>query len=115
MTKKSLLTIAPAAEFKASVPIPCPDRDPDPVEFTFSYRSREQLDDWIKGLELAAAEGVDPLKADIDMVMGCAKAWELSDEFTADNVRVLLNDHPGASSEIYKKYVTTSRAGKQKN
>jgi hypothetical protein len=115
MKKKSLLSIAPKAEFTASVPIPCADREPDPVDFNFTYRSREQLDEWIKGLELAAAGADDPLKVDVDMVMGCANAWELTDDFNAENVRELLNSHPGASSEIYKKYVTTSRAGKQKN
>lgn len=115
MTKKSLLSIAPTAEFTAPVPIPCPDREPDMVDFTFIYRSREQMDEWIRGLETAAVESGDPLKADVEMVMGAASGWELSDEFNAENVRELLDKHAGAAIAIYQKYVTTSRVGKQKN
>lgn len=115
MTKKSLLSIAPSAEFTAAVPIPSPDREPDMVEFTFLYRSREQMDEWIKSLERAALDAVDPIKADVEMVMGAAKGWELVDEFNAESVRDLLNKHPGAAMAVYQKYVTTSRVGKQKN
>jgi Phage tail assembly chaperone len=114
MKKKSLLTIAPKAEFTASVPIPCPDREPEMVEFTFLYRSREQLSEWVQTLE-ASAEVDDPLKADMDMVLGAATGWELADEFNAENVRELLNKHPGSAISIYQQYVTASRAGKQKN
>jgi len=115
MTKKSLLSISPSSEFTAPVPIPCPDREPELVDFTFRYRSREQMDEWIKSLETAAVELDDPIKADVEMVMGAAKGWELVDDFTAESVRELLNKHPGAAMAVYQKYVTTSRVGKQKN
>lgn len=49
MAKKSLLTLAPKSEFTHTVPIPNTDQLPDDVKFTFVYRDREKLDEWIEG------------------------------------------------------------------
>lgn len=116
MKKKSLLTIAPKSEFQALVPVPCPDRNPEEVQFTFRYRNREQLDEWILHLEAKAGRiDANAIDADVDMVMGAATGWELEEEFTESNVRELLKQHPGAAMAVYQQYVTLSRVGKQKN
>lgn len=116
MPQKSLLTLAPKSEFTGPVLVPSPDRAPDEVVFTFKYRDREALDQWVAELERAEHPlGESPVDADVRMVMSCAVGWELQEPFTAANLRVLLVEHPGTPLNVYQTYVRLSRVGREKN
>lgn len=81
--------------------------DPVDVDFEFKHRTRTEFAAFCKELDerTAAADTTEAvLDADVWYVMQVAVAWELTDPFTEDNVRELLQNYQGAASAIAGKY-----------
>lgn len=100
------LRLVPDPTFKAKVAIPVPGQRDALVEFTFKYRNADQLLEWVSNSRDAL---------DADLVFECAIGWALDDEFTADNVRTLCNNYPGAGNAIVSVYLDESRGARAKN
>lgn len=92
--------------FKAKVGIPVPGRDAVSVEFTFKYRNRDELSAFIEELQ--------SLK-DPEAVQAIASAWELDDEFNAENVERLCRNYPGSASAIFDVYLRESTGARRGN
>lgn len=92
--------------FRARVDIPVPGSKPVPVEFTFRNRTREQLAQWLEGLD-----GKDTHVA----VMEIASGWDLEDSFDESNVALLLSNYIGAWGAVYDKYMGELVKAREKN
>lgn len=90
------LVLIAAPTFKAKVPIPLAGGTPVEVEFIFKHKTKTALDEWIK----TRAE-----KGDEESVLDMASGWELSDEFNAESIKLLLENYIGSALAIYKTYV----------
>jgi len=92
------LTLVAEPTFKAKVAIPVAGLS-GPVEiiFEFKHRTKSDLAKWMEGAK-------DRL--DIDSVMGTVVGWGFDDEFSRDNVQLLLENHHGASRAIASKYLS---------
>lgn len=94
--------------FKATVEIPIAGSAPVSVVFTFRHRTKTQLAEFTK-----ASEGKS--ESDLDFVMGMVCGWELDDEWTAENVALLLENYHGAAAAISMRYPQVLVTGKQGN
>jgi len=91
--------------FSAKVGIPKHGSTPVEIQFTFKHRTSKDFSDWLKSLD-----GKDKAEAVLEM----AEGWELEDEFSTDNIRVLLSNYMGAFQAIldtYMKELTQARLG----
>lgn len=104
MAKKLILAASPT--FKARVAIPVAGEQSVPVEFTFKHRAKDDFSAWLKDLS-----GTD----DIDLIKDVASAWDLEDEFNADNLRALTQAHGGAARAIVEKYISEQTGAKLGN
>lgn len=100
------LKLNPEPTFKAKVGIPVPGGRPADVQFTFKHRTRDEVIDWLDGSREAS---------DVQSVMDCAIAWDLDDEFTAENVERLCNNYTGAGMAIVGTYLDELRGARAKN
>lgn len=82
--------------FAAKVGFPVHGGAPIDVVLTFKHRTKTALDEFLK-----AREGRGDADSFMDMVCG----WELSDEFTRDNVETLLENHIGVAVATYQTYI----------
>lgn len=71
-----------------------------PVKMTFLHRSRDEFEEWRKGV----AERDSSVESEAKTLMECVVGWELDDEFTVENMQLLLNKYGGASLAIFSKY-----------
>lgn len=102
------LKLNPEPTFKAKVGIPVPGARPVDVEFTFKYRTREQM------LEFFERDGADDEK-DEQTLAHVVVGWDLDDEFTPENVARLCNNYPGAGKAIFARYLEESSGARAKN
>jgi hypothetical protein len=82
--------------FIAKVGIPIAGADAADVVFTFTHRTKTQLDEFVR----SRSE-----KADVDSVMEMTSGWDLEDPFTRENVETLLENYIGAAIAIFRVYV----------
>lgn len=82
--------------FHAMVAIPVAGAEPVSVKFEFRHRTRTQLEEFIK-----ARAAKPDAEAFGEMVVG----WELEDEFTPENVHLLLESYIGAAVATYRTYI----------
>lgn len=99
------LTLNPNPTFNAKVFIPVAgDRDGE-IVFTFKYRTLKELD------SIKLGEGyVTP--EDIKLV---ASGWDLDDEFSDENIALLLDQRPQSGIAILERYFKESRGAREKN
>lgn len=129
MAGKVSFSLNPNPTFKATVHIPIPgDGDQtQPLEFTFKHKNRTEFAKFMQALDdvkfvdkevtsidtdAKVQEGLD---IDVGFVMEIAEGWALSDEFTKENVTLLLQNYFGASNVIVSTYVDSLLAAKTKN
>jgi len=92
--------------FQAKVGIPVAGGEAVEVLVTFKHRTKTALDEFIK----SRAD-----KSDADSFMAMVSGWDLTDEFTEENVETLLENHIGAALAVYRMYVEELLASKIKN
>lgn len=101
------LTLKPDSTFKAKVMIPMAGAVDAPVMFTFQYRPASELAKLGEQFEKA-----DDVQGQIMLV---ASGWDLDDEFTAENVGLLIDQRPGASAAIIATYFKEAWGAREKN
>lgn len=99
------LKLTPDATFQAKVAVPVPGGESD-VLLTFQYRSRSDAKAWVDAL------GDKP---DAEILLECVKAWDLDDEFSAENVKRLCEAYPGAGGVIVSRYIVELSGIRQGN
>jgi hypothetical protein len=98
------LTVNPT--FKAPVNIAIPGGKAVDVEFTFKYRNKDEL-----------KEFVDEMKGKTDVVLieEMASGWELDDPFNAESLEKLTQNYPGSSMGITQVYISELQGVRAKN
>lgn len=104
MSKKFTLSIAPT--FKHDVSIPIPGGRPATVSFTFKHKTRDELREFIAGLEG---------REDLDVVVEVTSGWGIDEAFEEDNVAILLQNYPGAALAIINAYMTEVSGARKGN
>jgi hypothetical protein len=100
------LSIIPAPVFTAPVPTPVPGGESDMVAVTFKHRTNAELNEF-----LAFVHGKPPAEAIPLFVIG----WDFHEEFTPENVAVLVQNRPGFGNEALDVYVAELTKYRQKN
>ena len=100
------IRLNPDPTFKTKVSIPVPGASPAPVEFTFKHRTREAIVAWMDEVKD---------KTDVELVQDVASAWELDDEFNAENIARLCNNYAGAGTSILSAYISELAGARSKN
>lgn len=101
------LKLQPDPTFKAKVAISVPGAEPASVVFTFKYRSRQEMDRFLKS--------VSDMADDVEMILALATGWELADDFTEENVRTLVDSYISAPAEIFETYLKELTGNRSKN
>lgn len=92
------LTEEPTFELKVAIPrVGRPDAE---VVFTFKHRTVDEFQKLLTDSEAGAHRDM----TDEQVVMMLAQGWELKDEFTEANVRLLCQQYQGAGPAIAKAY-----------
>jgi len=92
--------------FTAKVGFPQAGGEPVDVLLTFKHRTKSALDDFLK-----SRDGRSDVDAFMEMVVG----WELTDEFTKENIELLLENHIGVALATYKTYIDELLQHRAKN
>ena len=100
------LSLVADPTFPAKVGIPVAGGDPIEVVFTFKHRTKDELDEFFK----TRADKSDA-ESFLDMVSG----WEFQDEFTPENVEILLQNHIGTALATFRVYVDELVGARVKN
>lgn len=114
----------PPKSFKRQIVIDLLDGGKASVEFTFKYRTRSEYAE-LMDKTLAAESGADVPKDEtaaqafarigdgtVDFILAIAEAWDLDDEFNAENIKTLIDTFPAitpAASELYRHAVLEGR------
>ena len=97
--------LQPKPTFKADVTIPRAGEDDGVLTFTFKHHQLKQLSE-IESIKEATAA---------DFIMQIAEGWALSENFTHENVVVLLENYPRAGTAIAKRYYEEMVGNREKN
>jgi tail assembly chaperone len=106
------LSLVADPTFDAMVPVPVAS-GPKPVlvRMTFKHRTRSELTEFYNSIrpDVSADDAAAPdpdaaVDKDTDAFMQCVTAWELTDEFTRENVRMFLNNYFGAARATFETY-----------
>ncbi|ELY4544122.1 hypothetical protein SNN69_002875 [Cronobacter sakazakii] len=103
MTTK--FTLQPKPTFKANVTIPRAGDEDGVLTFTFKHHSLDNLAQLEKADEKTAA----------DFLMDIVTGWALPDEFSRENLEILLNNYPGALKAITETYYRELLGNREKN
>lgn len=99
--------LTPNPTFKTKVGIPVPGvSDPVEVEFTFKYRTRSEVMEWSEAIKS---------KQDHEIIFDCVTAWELTDDYTEENIKRLCDNYPTAGAEIAVAYLRELAGVRTKN
>lgn len=97
MTKLSLKA---EPTFKAKVLIPVAGDKPAEVEFTFTHRTKTELQKFVKDIDNRKV-GL----SDADLLLSLATGWDLSEDFSRENVELMVQMYHAAADSISKKYI----------
>lgn len=98
-------SLQPKPTFKALVKIPRAGDVDGELTFTFKHRP---LDD------LAALEKLDD-KTAIDFILDITEGWALPEEFTRENLDVLMQNYPASMRAITETYYRELLGNREKN
>ncbi|RYE43969.1 MAG: hypothetical protein EOP24_26340 [Hyphomicrobiales bacterium] len=82
--------------FTAKVGFPQAGGEAVDVLLTFKHRTKTGLDEFL-------ASRAD--RTDVDSFMEMVVGWELADEFSKENIELLLENHIGVALATYKTYI----------
>lgn len=101
---KFKLEVSPT--FKATVGLPIHGGKTVDLEFEFKHRTRDQLNEWMKGL---------PKRGDVDILEDVLAGWSLDDPFTRESMELLAQNFAGAPREIVSAYIDEMTQARRKN
>ncbi|CAI2005901.1 phage tail assembly chaperone [Serratia fonticola] len=112
-------TLAPNPTFKFDVVIPRAGEVDGTLTFTFKHKTRADLEALEKTLREKTEKQVEAGKHSnapmVAFVCEIADAWALPEEFTKENVLVLLENYPRAFDSIALAYTRELMALREKN
>ncbi|MFJ2973477.1 phage tail assembly chaperone [Kluyvera sp. NPDC087067] len=112
MTKFSLI---PNPTFSATASIPRAGADDGKLTVTFRHKTLEELRAMDEQLHKKAGGKKAPIEPQADYLMEIVDSWALPDEFTRDNVIVLLKNYPRAFDSIGLAYTKELMGIREKN
>lgn len=92
--------------FSAKVAFPVAGGKSVDVDLTFRHRTKSELDKW-----LGSRKGADDVSSFMDMVQG----WGLDEEFSKENVEILLEHHIGVPRAVFQVYIDELTGQREKN
>lgn len=107
------IKLIPDPTFTSKVGVPVPGKGSVDVEFTFKYRTREEMRAFLERVN--AAEGGDGAMDDVQLVMECASGWELADTFNEANVREFVSRYIAGPTAVFETYVMEMSGARLKN
>jgi hypothetical protein len=102
------LSLTPNPTFKARVTIPVAGEAPATVNVTFKYRTKTQLDEFFNK-ELETKDNW------AEQILMIAEGWDLDDEFSLENLRLLVDQRPGTGQSFFKTYSAEGYGAREKN
>ncbi|MFU0882689.1 phage tail assembly chaperone [Kluyvera cryocrescens] len=112
MTKFSLI---PNPIFSVTASIPRAGADDGKLTFTFRHKTLEELRAMDEKMQKAAEGKKNLTEPQADYLMDIVDGWALPDEFTRDNVIVLLQNYPRAFDSIGMAYTKELMGIREKN
>jgi hypothetical protein len=100
------LKLQPDPTFKSKVGIPVVGDVDALVEFTFKFRTKDELQAFI---------AISADRPDTETILEMATAWDLTDPFNAASIDLLVQTHIGAPRSIFDKYVDEHTKVRAKN
>lgn len=112
MTTFSLI---PNPTFSITASIPRAGAEDGKLTFTFRHKTLEELRTMDEQLQKKAGGKKSAVEPQADYLMDIVEGWALPDEFTRDNVIVLLQNYPRAFDSIGLAYTKELMAIREKN
>lgn len=98
-------SLQPKPTFKATVKIPRPGDADGELTFTFKHRKLDEV------RELLKSEAVP----DVQFITEIADGWALPEEFSRENIDVLMQNYPAAMKAITATYYNELLGNREKN
>lgn len=112
MTKFSLI---PNPTFSATATIPRAGAEDGQLSFTFRHKTLEELRVMDEELQKKAEGKKTAIEPQADYLMEIVEGWALPDDFTRENVIVLLKNYPRAFDSIGLAYTKELMGFREKN
>ena len=112
MTQFSLI---PNPIFSATASIPRAGTEDGKLTFTFRHKTLEELRAMDEKMQKAAEGKKAAVEPQADYMMEIIEGWALPDEFTRDNLIVLLKNYPRAFDSIGLAYTKELMGIREKN
>lgn len=103
------IKLQPDPTFKAKADIAVPGGVPVGVTFTFKYRTRQEMERFLK------SANENEFDDDVKLIMAMVTGWELADDFTEENVRTLVDSYISAPVSIFEAYCRELTGVRSKN
>ena len=105
----------PNPTFSVTASIPRAGAEDGKLTFTFRHKTLEELRSMDEKLQKAAEGKKAAIEPQADYLMEIVEGWALPDEFTRDNVIVLLQNYPRAFDSIGLAYTKELMGIREKN
>jgi hypothetical protein len=101
-----MFKIAANPTFVAPVDIPVAGGKDHTAKFTFKHRTKDELIEWRKSITG---------KVDTDLFLEMVEGWDLTEEFSKENVDLLLQHRQGVAWNTYMVYIEELGKHREKN
>ena len=112
MTK---FTLIPNPTFSATATIPRAGVEDGQLSFTFRHKTLEELRVMDEELQKKAEGKKAAIEPQADYLMKIVEGWALPDDFTRENVVILLKNYPRAFDSIGLAYTKELMGFREKN
>jgi hypothetical protein len=102
--------LQPAPTFTAPVEIPVPGEGLSKVVFTFKYRDRDAMKEF-----LAKVSDADAKMTDEELIEEMCTGWGLTDPFDRASIEMLVLNYIQATGAIFDKYIDEHTKARAKN
>lgn len=103
---KMKLTLAALPDFKLPVKFMMPNGEEQSIVFTVRH---------MKASEVQEMYSSEKVTSDSDMIMNIATGWNLEEEFTAENAKLLVDYYPSAALALAGSYLQALAGQRVKN
>lgn len=104
MTKAFSLT--PNPTFTATVKFPVAGGDTASLKIDYRHKTATELDDYFKRIQKMT---------DLEAAMEVVSGWELSEEFSRENVEKLFQNYVGSARAVLQSYVSELMGAREGN
>ena len=104
MTKAFSLT--PSPTFTSTIKFSVAGGDTASLKIDYRHKTTAELDDYLKRIKKMT---------DLDAAMEIVASWELSEEFSRENVEKLFQNYGGSARAVLQSYVSELTGARQGN